>query len=126
MPSDLWAILGIFACAAVYFWAVKTGFILRHMWPVVWLMLAAFWVGQFTLSGAPDWPTIGLGFLTGGLLALFAVEQRDSGRDKGTTEHGVETGASAGTDVSRLIPKPRLPRPAHDRSSGGEGSGSAG
>ena len=47
--------------------------LVKLIWPLVAVMLALLWLGQWALFGF-DWGQIGLGVLTGCMLALWAME----------------------------------------------------
>lgn len=43
------------------------------LWPAVAVMLFLFWVG-YLVTETPNWLSLGLGFVTGGLLIAWAIE----------------------------------------------------
>lgn len=111
--SDFWPIIVIFACAAVYFIAVKTGFILRHLWPIVGLVLVVMWGAEFYYADTINWEQVALGAGTGIALALFAVGGRDDGRDAGRTDQRLHDSPRRGAEGSRLISQIPLDGSAH-------------
>lgn len=43
------------------------------VWPQAWIVVALLWLG-YCYFNAVDWQSIGLGFLTGGVLAAWAID----------------------------------------------------
>jgi hypothetical protein len=51
---------------------------LGKWWWGIWAMIVLFWIGQFAFDGF-DWVQISLGFVTGGILSMWAVDMSSDG-----------------------------------------------